>query len=166
MPSTIIFAPTPLFVFKEIFPVPTALILTLLLVPVSILILPPVPLESVDNNRFPVPLEVILASALLSPTLKVSAFTCTSPVPLGANTILPLVSVLLIVLVSILILSIFNTPLILKLVPSNVALVSALIPTVEPILVNILLSPLFAIVGNSPLTAELKSVSDPSPFRY
>ena len=60
----------------------------------------------VFNIKSPVPLVVIVALALLSPTRTVSASNCTSPVPAGVNAMLPLVSVDVIELPSIVILSI------------------------------------------------------------
>ena len=59
--------------------------------------------ELVLRVRSPVPLVVIVALALLSPTLNVSASTLTSPVPLGASVILVSFPVVLIVEPSILI---------------------------------------------------------------
>lgn len=55
----------------------------LALVPSNMVMVPELVPSLVLSTRSPVPLVVIVALALLSPTLTVSAFNCKSPVPLG-----------------------------------------------------------------------------------
>lgn len=67
------------------FPVPLGVTLISLFTPSSMVIVPEFVPPFVLNIRFPVPLLVIVASALLSPTCTVSACRVTSPVPCGTR---------------------------------------------------------------------------------
>ena len=87
-------------------PVPLGATVIVPLAASAIVILPEFVPAFVFSIKSPVPLVVIVALALLSPTRTVSASNCTSPVPFGVNAMLPLVSVDVIELPSIVMLSI------------------------------------------------------------